>query len=249
MGVARLSELVVFSWYWTQPGGRTAYKPEHIAIWAAMIRRNLAMPHRIAVVTHEDIAIPGVELIRPPREFEEVRIPTWGAAKPQCHRRLVMFRPDAARWFGDRFVCMDLDVVVGKPLDPLFEGGEDFRIFKGTSSNRPYNGSLMMLRAGARPQVYRDFTPEKAAEAGQLFCGSDQAWLAHCLGWGERTWSEDDGVVHFRSGYRAGKPPPRMVFFPGALKPWMIAPADPYAKAHYRLERSSGLSTRTGEAA
>ena len=202
-----------------------------------MIKRNLTLPHRLAVVTHEDINIPGVELIRPPREFDEVRIPTWGEKKPQCHRRLVMFRPDAAKWFGERIVSMDLDCVIGRSLDPLFDRDDDIVLFKGTSSNRPYNGSLCMLKAGSRPQVYTEFTAEKAAEAGRLFCGSDQAWLAHCLGWHEKTWGEEDGVVHFRSGYRAGKATPRVVFFPGALKPWMIAPIDKYARAHYRLER------------
>jgi hypothetical protein len=229
--------LTVLSWYWVQPGGRSAYTPEHIAIWAGMVRRNLSMPHRIAVVTHEDVDIPGVETIRPPREFEDVRIPTWGERKPQCHRRLVMFRPDAAQWFGERFVCMDLDVVIGRPLDPLFDRGEDVVFMKGTAGSRPYNGSLQLIRAGSRPQVYTDFTPEKAAAAGKLFCGSDQAWLAHCLGWNEPVWDEDDGVVRFRSGYRAGRPVPRIVFFPGALKPWMIAAGDKYARAHYRLDR------------
>jgi hypothetical protein len=226
--------LTVLTWFWRQPGGRAAYTPEHVAIWASMVRRNLSMPHRIAVVTHEDISIPGVETIRPPREFEAVRIPTWGERKPQCHRRLVMFRPDAAHWFGERFACMDLDCVIGRPLDPLLDRREDLVLLKGTASSRPYNGSLMLMTAGARPQVYHDFTPEKAEEAGRLFCGSDQAWLAHCLGWGEATWGEADGVVHFRSGYRAGRPVPRIVFFPGSLKPWMVAPADKYARAHYR---------------
>jgi hypothetical protein len=231
--------LTICAWYWVQPQSKTTYGPEHIAIWAAMVRRHLTLPHRLAVVTHEDIAIPGVEVIRPPSEFEGVRIPTWGERKPQCHRRLVMFRPDAARWFGDRMVSMDLDAVIGRSLDPLFDRDDDFVIFKGTSSNRPYNGSLWMLKAGARPQVYTDFTPDKAAEAGRLFCGSDQAWLAHCLGWNEKTWGEEDGVVHFRSGYRAGKPPPRIVFFPGALKPWHIASADKYARSHYRLDAAA----------
>lgn len=227
----------VCTWYWRQANGRTSYGPEHIAVWASMVQRHLAMPHRLAVVTHEDICIPGVELIRPPREFEDVRIPTWGEQKPQCHRRLVMFRPDADRWFGSRIISMDLDCVVGGSLDPLFERDEDIVLFKGTSPTRPYNGSLLMLRAGSRPQVYTDFTPEAAAEAGHLFCGSDQAWLAHSLGWGEATWSEADGVYCFDCNYK-NKLKPRILFFPGKRKPWLFAPFKiyPFITNNYRIE-------------
>jgi hypothetical protein len=48
---------------------------------------------------------------------------------------------DAADIFGERFVCMDLDCVIGGPLDPLFDRPEDLVLFKGTAPDRPYNGS------------------------------------------------------------------------------------------------------------
>jgi hypothetical protein len=51
-----------------------------------------------------------------------------------------MFRSDAADIFGDRFVSMDLDCVVGRSLDPLFDRPDDLVLFKGTSIDRPYNG-------------------------------------------------------------------------------------------------------------
>lgn len=224
--------ITVLAWYWKQEGGRTEYTPAHIAIWADMVRRHLSRPHRIAVVTHEELSLPGVETIRPPREFEDVKLPSWREHRPQCLRRLTMFRPDAAQWFGDRFVCMDLDVVISGPLDPLFAGDEDFRIFKGTAPDRPYNGSMMMLRAGARPQVYARFTPAGAIEAGKRFAGSDQAWLMHCLGPDEATWSAADGV-HWWQGQGAF-PAGRIVVFPGGVKPWERLDHPEIAK-HYRL--------------
>jgi hypothetical protein len=230
-------DLTVCCWYWVQTRTRAKYTPEHIAIWAAMVRRNLTLPHRLAVVTHEDICIPGVEVIRPPREFDDVRIGTWGETKPQCHRRLVMFRPDAERWFGRRVVSMDLDCVIGGPLDPLFDRDEDLVLFKGTSNERPYNGSLLMLRTGSRTKVYNEFTQERAAIAGQLFCGSDQAWLAHCLGWNEATWDEADGVYWFGNKYtQECEAPPRVLFFPGRLKPWTAALFDGFTRRNYRLD-------------
>jgi hypothetical protein len=242
MGAGAL--ITVLTWFWTQLGGRTAYTPAHVAIWADMVRRHLSVSHRLAVVTNEDLAIPGVETIRPPREFEEVRIPTWGEHRPQCLRRLVMFRRDAAQWFGERFVCMDMDCVISGPLDPLFRGEEEFRICAGTAPGRPYNGSMMLLRAGARPQVYDDFTPVAAAAAGKRFVGSDQAWIAHCLGPDEPTWGKADGVAWWHGREPAGA---RVTFFPGGTKPWEMD--DPFVASHYRRSGArAGLSLGRGSA-
>src|SRR3546814_5749797 len=87
---------------------------------------------------------------------------------------------------------MYLDVVVGGPLDPLFDRPEDLVLFKGTLRGRPYNGSMMMIRAGCRPDVYEDFNQKAALESGRLFCGSDQAWLMHKLGPNEAIWDDRD---------------------------------------------------------
>src|SRR5688572_28605410 len=113
-----------------------------------MIRRYLTIAHRLAVVTDEPLDIPGVEIIRPPHDFTDIRIPSWPEHRPQCLRRLSMFRPDAAEIFGEEIACFDLDLVVSGPLDPLFHGAAEFRMAIGTAPNRPYNGSLLYLRAG-----------------------------------------------------------------------------------------------------
>src|SRR3546814_19892900 len=65
-------------------------------------------------------------------EFLDISNPRWSNGRPQCYRRLSMFRRDAGEIFGERFVSMDLDVVVGGPLDPLFDRPEDLVLFKGT---------------------------------------------------------------------------------------------------------------------
>lgn len=223
--------LQVLTWFWHQPEGRTRYEPIHVAVWADMVRRHLSLPHRLAVVTDEDLNLPGVDIIRPPRDFEDVRIPSWPGHRPQCLRRLSMFRPDAGEIFGDEILCTDLDLVVGASLDPLFDGTRDFRMAVGTAPARPYNGSLLYLRAGARPQVYTEFTPERAAEASRRFLGSDQAWLAQCLGPNEATWGEADGVLFQGLGYSPGTTK-RVMFFPGSSKPWVSN--DPWVRQHYR---------------
>lgn len=231
--------LKILTWLWAQPGGRTQFTAEHVNIWAAMVRRHITMPHAIACVTDMPNGIASsIEIIDPPHEFDNVRIPTWGEKKPQCLRRISMFRPDSAEIFGQRFVCMDLDSVIADSLDPLFDHDDEFRICPGTSHKRPYNGSMMQLTAGARAKVYNEFTPRRAIMAGAKFLGSDQAWIGHVLGWNERTWSAADGVLWYESRYARKVPPCRVMFFPGSTKPWHVnspLAVDRWAEKNYRI--------------
>jgi len=219
--------LTVLSWFWQQPEGRSSYSAFNVNVWADMVRRNLSWPHRIACVTATPEGIdPSIEIIKPPGDFENWRIPSWGEARPQCLRRIAMFGPNAGQIFGDEIVCMDLDCVIGGPLDPLFEDVKDFAIFRGTTSDRAYNGSMMYIRAGARTKVYDTITLEAATKAGKLHLGSDQAWIAYCLGPKEQTWGPEHGV-HFWQGYRRGSlPGTRILFFPGSIKPWELIEDD-----------------------
>lgn len=214
----------IITWLWSQPGGRAVYHPWHVRIWAAMIRRNLTLPHTLAVVT--DIAGDygsDVEVIRPPGEFEDVRIPTWAEGYPQCFRRLSMFRKDAAELFkADRIVCTDLDLLVCDSLDSLLDIEDDFKITKGTWRNRRYNGSMMSLKLGSRPQVYDRFSPEKAITAGRLHIGSDQSWIANIIP-DEKVWAPADGVVFWNQSFVPKDA--RLVFFAGQTKPWTLASA------------------------
>jgi hypothetical protein len=60
--------LTVLTWLWLQEGGRTAYRAEHVNAWAAMVRRNLSLPHRIACVTDmPDGIAASIDIIVPPR--------------------------------------------------------------------------------------------------------------------------------------------------------------------------------------
>ena len=231
--------LTVLCWFWRQAKSRAEYRPEHVNIWADMVRRNLSMLHRIACVTDIPEGIdPSIEIIAPPGDFLDIRNPAWSNGKPQCYRRLSMFRSDAADIFGERFVCMDIDSVVGGPLDPLFDRDDDLVLFKGTSPKRPYNGSMMLIRAGCRPGVFDDFNQSRALESGALFRGSDQAWLAHCLGWNEKTWGVDDGVYFFNGTFKAHMKNvrPRVLFFPGVIKPWHAVAMNRFIKSNYRRQ-------------
>jgi hypothetical protein len=237
--------ITILTWLWEQPGGRTKFTMDHVAIWADMVRRNLKMPHQLACVTDFDGLPAGVRRIAPPGDFEDIVSHRWANGRPNCFRRLSMFRKDAAKTFGERFVCMDLDCVVGGQLDPLFDRPDDLVLFKGTHPDRPYNGSLMLIRAGCRPQVYDDFTQEAADESGAKFCGSDQAWLAHCLGWKEKVWHERHGVYYYgslykqlqKSGHNSRIANLKLLFFPGKMKPWTVAEMriDKFITANYSM--------------
>lgn len=232
----RYSEpITVLAWLWSQPSGWATYNAHHVNVWADMVRRNLTIPHRVACVTDMPKGIdPSIRIISPPREFEDVRIPTWSELKPQCFRRLTMFRRDAAEIFGRRFVCMDLDCVISGNLDSLFETDAPFKMCHGTREGRPYNGSMMLISAGTRPQVYEQFTPELAIEAGREFVGSDQAWISHILGPDEPTWGAADGVCW--RGVPHAPDQRRIMFFPGLPKPWTIVDlaVNDWVVEHYR---------------
>jgi hypothetical protein len=179
---------------------------------------------------------PNVDIIPLPTDFADIK-PRWGPHKPNCFRRLSLYRKDAAKIFGGkRIASFDLDCIIGGDLAPILSRREDFVIYKGTHPTRPYNGSLQLITAGARPQVYDRFDQAGADASGEAFHGSDQAWIAHCLGPNEATWDENDGIWHFDQYLKRWmKVNPTILFFPGKRKPWEFKDVFPYTKRNYRI--------------
>lgn len=231
--------LRVLTWLWSQPGGRTSFTALHVNIWAAMVRRHCTLDIELACVTDMPEGIDrSIRIIAPPGDFAGVRTSAWSRGRPNCYRRLAMFGPNARKLFGRRFVNMDLDVVIGANIDAILGRTEDFVICGPSKkgSRYIYNGSMMLMNAGARPQLYNRFTPQEAEVASTRFVGSDQAWIAHVLGPGEKTWTEAQGVTRWPA-----EKPGRMMFFPGNVKPW-DAIGRPWISEHYRMDGGrSGL--------
>jgi hypothetical protein len=229
----------ILTWLWKQPGGRTSYTAHHVNIFADMVRRNCSLRFSLACVTDMPEGIdPSVEIIPLPTDFAEITA-RWGPRKPNCFRLLSLSRRDAAKIFGGkRIASFDLDCIIGGDLAPILNCREDFKIFAGTHPSRPYNGSLQLLTAGCRPQVYERFDQAGADASGEAFHGSDQAWIAHCLGPNEATWDEADGVMHLDQYLRnARKALPTVLFFPGKRKPWDLHKVFPWMREHYRIVR------------
>lgn len=229
-----MSKLLVMFWLWKQEGGRATFKALHVNIAAAMLRRHCTLDIEIACVTNMPEGIdPSIRIIEPPGFHDDLKTSRWHGGRPSCYRRLALFSPDAAEIFGaDRLVSMDLDCVIGGNIDHILDRDDDF-IICGPSQKGArwlYNGSMMMLDAGARPGVYLNFTPEEAEKASLRFVGSDQAWIAYALGVGEATWTHADGVVRW-NGDHSGP----LMFFPGNVNPWN-AIAHPFVGEHYHLD-------------
>src|SRR5690606_7688854 len=132
--------------------------------------------------------------------FASLRNPTWPAVGPSCFRRLQMFAPEFEAIAGKRFVSIDLDVVITDDLRPLWNRTEDFVIYARDSANYHYNGSMIMMNAGCRPQVWTDFDPANSprlANAAGNF-GSDQGWIQYRLGRGEAKFTIKDGIYAYK---------------------------------------------------
>lgn len=223
------------SWKWSSPTYKHKFSAEHVNAHARMVRRNYDGGLRQVCVTDD------------PASIEIETFPLWGdfaglsnnagGEYPSCYRRLKLFDPRTQAALGispgDRVVSLDLDMVVTGDLNPLWDRNEPFVgwAVKNRFHGRVFNGSMWMFRAGAFPEIWADFHPEKspqiARDAGYL--GSDQAWMSYMVGADQAGWTREDGI-YTRMEVKAKRVPPhdcRVVMFHGSLKPWQaIASGD-----------------------
>lgn len=238
----------VLCWRWApRPGYRSSYGPETVNTLAAMVRRHFPHPHRFLCITDDQKGIDSrVEIIPAWNDHASVQSPH-GGKNPSCYRRLRMFHPEAAQWFGSRFVSLDLDVVITADLTPLWDRPEDI-VMWGDTNPQPgshYNGSMILLTAGSRPHVWTEFDPAVSpAKSLKARCwGSDQGWLSFCLGGGEARWSKADGVYSFRNHMKSNPrnlpENARVIIWHGALDPWSPQVQNlPWVREHYRVDQA-----------
>jgi hypothetical protein len=219
--------VVTFRWQ-PAPGYRSKFGPAEVNTLFRMVDRHYQAPHRNVCVTDDPRGLDRtIEVVPLWDDFAAIPSPH-GPGNPSCYRRLKLFDPSIASLLGPRFVCLDLDTVIVGDLRPLWDRTEDFMIWGETNPKSFYNGSMFMLTAGARPQVWTDFdprvSPRLTKRAGRF--GSDQGWISYCLGPGEATWGRDDGVYSFRvhlEPNNGGEDLPanaRIVMFHGKVDPW-----------------------------
>lgn len=168
--------LIISTWLWG-----SKYSDDYVRKLREGVARHLKQPYRWEVFAPEPKDMPLTE-------------------RPGCLCRLRMFSPEWQAKHGiergDRLVCMDLDSIVTGPLDHLFDRPEPFVILQGANSSNPcpMNGSLVMARGGAHPELWTRFTPEEAAKATIFAFFDDQSWYWHMLpnaaGWKAGTTSK-----------------------------------------------------------
>lgn len=232
--------VICFKWRPT-PGYRSTFGPGTVNTLRRMVLRHYEQPHRFLCVTDDARGIdPAVEIVPLWTDHALLRSPI-GVRRPSCYRRLKLFDPEIADILGPRILSIDLDCVITADVTPLWDRPEDIVLWGGTHQRTPYNGSMLLLTAGTRPQVWTRFHPITSPRAARAagYYGSDQAWLSYCLGPGEARWTQQDGVYSFRCDVAPAKVLPadaRIVFFHGNEDPWMapVQQAHPWIAKHYR---------------
>jgi hypothetical protein len=233
----------VVVWKWNKPGYRSKFDASAVNVLRSQVARHYPRPHRFVCVTDDPIGIDaGIETFPLGELFLDLKNPTW-AWGPNCFPRLQAFAPEFEAVAGKRFVSMDLDTVITGDLSPLFDRPEDFVIYASVQARGAYNGSMFMMDAGCRRQVWDRFdphnSPQMANAAGHK--GSDQGWIEYVLGRDEATWTAADGIYAYRwdclKQHRGGLPPNcRMVVFHGKYDPWMpeTQSQSPWIRNYYR---------------
>lgn len=237
--------LDIVCWLWRPlPGFRSSFSATNVNVLRRMIERNYPHPHRFSVITDQTEGFdPEVRVISLWDDHGK-RPSMYGPDRPSCYRRLKAFAPEMKDIIGPRFVSVDLDVVVTDDLSPVFNRKEDFIIWGPDGRKTPYNGSMWMMNAGARAQVWERFNanPERAVSRarGAGFFGTDQAWMCYSLGPHEKRWKAQDGVYSYRMHLKENNnqlpKDARMVFFEGNYDPWspVIKQRCPWIEQHYR---------------
>jgi hypothetical protein len=237
-------DIVCWKWRPLVPNYRSQFGALQVNVLRAMIERHYRRPHRFSCITDDPTGIdPRVRVI-PLWPDHAKMVSPHGRHNPSCYRRLRLFSDEAADLVGPRFVWMDLDAVIVGDLAPIFDRPEDFVMWEGTAGRNHFNGSMVMMTAGARRQVWDSFHPVEspAAASAAGFVGSDQAHICNTLPATEARWTAaDDGVYSWRNHIRfkpAALPEnARLVFFHGASgDPWSarVQARAPWVKEHWR---------------
>jgi hypothetical protein len=169
-----LVAITVCTWLW----GNAKYTPIYVERLFAGLCRQLKQPFRFMVLTERDrIANFSNGITRhaiPDPELTTIK---------GCFARLRMFDPiwQSDHDIDDRLVCLDLDVVLTKELDDLFDRPEPLVVLQGANAANPcpYNCSIVMLRKGAHRELWTDFSLERVKDIPRYEFPDDQGWLWH----------------------------------------------------------------------
>ena len=216
--------LTVCCFKWFHPNGRYnnkfIYGPAHVNRLKNMVERHLSLPHEFVCITDD---AEGLDSAIRPIEIDRDLL-----AAGRRFPKLMIFRPDAAEWLGERILMFDLDTVIVETLDPILDISSDFVAWQEPNWKRKagvgkFNTSMVLLRAGSHPEVWQAFQNgdrglPNPTEAGH----SDQAVVSRAIGDAYPTWGREDGVYSFRADIARYSFP--RLFGPDHLKPTRLPP-------------------------
>lgn len=163
-----MDDLTITTWLW----GDKYTQSDVNKLWGGL-KRHIKQPFRFILFSNKVCNPPGVER-RPIPDEELTKV-------KGCFVRLRMFDPEfqAKHKITGRLVCIDLDTVITGRLDELFNRPEPFLILQGANSVNPcpYTGALIMVRAGAYPELWSKFDIEKIDQIPAHDFPDDQGWI------------------------------------------------------------------------
>jgi lipopolysaccharide biosynthesis glycosyltransferase len=195
-----------------------------------MLREYMKIPHQIVLQTDFKASLQQTEVdhILPlPKEPRNV----YAHQGINCFRRLKYFDPRYSSQFGTEWVMsLDLDTLILGDITERIEWAMNdfgFCIIRGRlaveEGQRPYNGSMYLLRVGEHAHVWDDFDwtigPHECARSG--WRGSDQVWLSLKIQ-GAPTLGPEHGVYFYHQYLDSSDddPDPTMIHYAGLQKPW-----------------------------
>jgi len=165
--------------------GADRYSLRHVSALYLALKRNLTLPFEFALISDDlgDEAFcdkAGIRFIRLWEEMKHVK---------NCGVRLPAFHPYMRHVIGPRFAWLDLDVVITGNVDHIFSHPEPFVGLRTPAPPMPFNGSFVMMDAGAFPQVLSEWTPERYEACGEFWIAagcagggaSDEGWMGRML--------------------------------------------------------------------
>jgi hypothetical protein len=163
----------------------------HVVTLRNMVARHLRLEHEFVCITDRAHIADGIRCV-PLDDRTHVA--------GTCGRKLTVWAPDAGERIGKRILSLDLDMVIVDDITSLIDRPEDVVMFRNPNftlnGRRAYfQGSIQLLTAGARPNVWKmRFHPDAPLIINRRFGGHEQAWLSEMLSWDEASWSDADGI-------------------------------------------------------
>jgi len=230
--------VVLFLWHTQQTPHR--FESKHVNTMQRMLAMHLKVPHRIVLVTDNGHGVDS-----------RIKCIPIDAALTATSRfaKLMLFRPDAAELFGgSRLLFLDLDLVLLGDMTALVQRAEDFIIWRDPLATREgyrqthcYNSSVMLMNAGARPQLWTQFDLSRSPETVRRsrLVGSDQAWIGMVLGPNAAVFTQTDGVYGYKHDLNKGRDLPSnavLVSCHGRPKPWELEDDHPLRIGYQQAE-------------